>query len=494
MKGPDEIGADALVGSPMSTAGFGLLVYNSSWMRTSGSAFRRKLISAVLAVVSSALPCIRADDWPMMGGRPDRNMVSNEKGLPVEWEWKENAPKKNIKWAAGLGDVTYGSPVVSGGRVFIGTNNDDPAVKQKRGVLKCFAEKDGSLLWRVVHDKLADAGEDDSAIGICSTPCVVDDRVYYVSNRAELICLAVQDGRQIWVLDMRTALGISPNQASASSPIIVGDLVFLVTGHGASHRSGIVKNPQAPSFIAVNRTTGKVTWQDNSPGAKILTGQWGSPGYGVVAGQPQVAFPGGDGWLYSFEPTTGKLLWKFNCKAHEAVSSKGEPETTYNVVAAPVFFGERVFIAVGEPEASTGPGALRCIDARQRGDVTKSAEVWRLGGKEFNDSLSTVAVHDGLVYAADAPGYMSCIDASTGQRLWGHDHLSNIWGSPLVADGKVYVQTGEGVVHVFQAGREKKLLAKNDTLPEVAHGTPVVANGVLYITGQRKLYAITAAK
>ena len=117
----------------------------------------------------------------------------------------------------------------------------------------------------------------------------------------------------------------------------------------------------------------------------------------------------------------------------------------------------------------SGPGALRCIDARQRGDVTKTAEVWRLDGEGFNDSLSTVAVHEGLVFAADGPGFLHCIDAKSGERLWSHDHLSNIWGSALVADGKVYVQTGEGVVHVFQAGREKKLLAKNDTLPEVAH-------------------------
>jgi outer membrane protein assembly factor BamB len=435
---------------------------------------------------------LRADDWPMMGGRPDRNMVANEKGLPVEWG--EGATKKNIKWSADLGDVTYGSPVISGGRVFIGTNNDEPAVRQKRGVLKCFSEKDGSLLWRAVHEKLAEAGEDDSAIGICSTPCVAGDRVYYVSNRAELVCRTVEDGKPAWTLDLRGAFGVTPNQASASSPLVAGDRVFVVTGQGANNRTGVVKNPSAPSFIAVDCKSGKPIWQDSSPGAKIITGQWGSPGYGVVDGQPQVAFPGGDGWLYSFEPATGKLLWKFNCKAHEKTSAGGEPETMFSLVAAPVFAGSRVYIAIGEPEASTGPGALRCIDARGRGDVTGSAEVWRLGGKEFSDSLSTVAVHDGLVYAADAPGFLSCLDAETGKRLWSHDHLSNIWGSPLVADGRVYVQTGEGVVHIFQAGREKKLLAKIGVLPDVAHGTPVAANGVLYITGQKKLYAIAVSR
>lgn len=423
----------------------------------------------------------------MLGGRPDRNMVSNETKIPTDW-----SATKNIKWSADLGQVTFGTPVVSGGRVFIGTNNDDPASNEKRGVLKCFSEKDGKLLWRAVHAKLDDPGEDDGGIGICSTPCVAGDRVYYVSNRAELVCCAVADGKQVWLIDLRTAFGITPNQASASSPLVVGDLVYVVTGHGANSKTGVVKNPAAPSFLAVDRHTGKVAWQDSTPGAKIITGQWGSPAYGVVDGQPQVLFPGGDGWLYSFEPKTGKLLWKFNCKAHEKLSAKGTPETQFNLISAPVIFENRVYVAIGEPEASSAAGAIRCIDAKQRGDITQTAELWRLGDKDFNDSLSTVAVHQGLVFAADAAGFLTCIDAANGKRLWSHDHLANIWGSPLVVDGRVYVQTGEGVVNIFEAGREKKLLAKNESLPDMAHGTPVVANGVLYITGQKKLYAIAA--
>lgn len=443
------------------------------------------LLAGTFLLAAGSAP---AADWPMWGGSPERNMVAKESGLPVDWSGAKAA--QAIRWSGDLGTVTYGAPVVSGGRVFIGTDNDDPSVKQKRGVLKCFAEKDGKLLWRVVHEKLTDASEDDGSIGICSTPAVAGDRVYYVSNRGELVCRAVEDGREIWTLDMRKTLGVSPNQASASSPLVAGELVFVLTGQGANYRTGAVKNPEAPSFLAVHRQTGKIAWQDNSPGAKIITGQWGSPGYGVVEGVAQVAFPGGDGWLYSFEATTGKLLWKFNCKAHEKPAPTGEPETIYSLVTAPVFVGSQVFIAIGEPEAASGPGALRCIDARKRGDVTQTAEVWRVDGAQFNDSLSTVAVHDGLVYAADTAGFLSCTDAITGQQLWVHDLLSNIWGSPLVADGKVYVQIGEGAVFVFQAGREKKLLAKNELLDDMGHGTPVAANGTLYITGQKKLYAI----
>ena len=447
----------------------------------------RAALALAAALAGGGRPAAAAD-WPMLGGRPERTMVAAETGLPAEW-----SGTKNVKWSAELGDVTYGSPVVADGRVFIGTNNDDPADKTKRGVMKCFAEADGKLLWRVAYDKLPDPAEDDSGVGVCSTPAVADGRVYYTNNRAELVCREAATGKAVWTLDFR-ALGVTPNQASSSSPVVADGRVFVVTGQGTNYRTGIVKNPAAPSFVAVDAKTGKVLWQDASPGAKILTGQWSSPSYGTIGGRAQVLFPGGDGWLYALAPDSGKLLWKFNAKAHEKPAADGEPETMFNLVAAPAIVGDRIYFPIGEPEASAGPGALRCLEPKGDGDLTKTAEVWRLGGEEFHDSISTPAVHDGLLYTADTTGVLVCVDAATGRRLWMHDHLANIWGSPLVADGKVYVQTGEGVVNVFATGREKKLLAKNDRLTDVGHGTPVAANGVLYITGQRKLWAIAAGK
>src|SRR3712207_6281122 len=72
-------------------------------------------------------------DWPMWGGTPDRNMVSPMKGLPTEWDIKT---KKNVKWVAALGSQSYGNPVVAGGMVFVGTNNEaarDPKQTGDRG-------------------------------------------------------------------------------------------------------------------------------------------------------------------------------------------------------------------------------------------------------------------------------------------------------------------------------------------------------------------------
>jgi outer membrane protein assembly factor BamB len=465
----------------------------------------------------------RKGDWPMFGGRPDRNAVSDEKGLPTEWSWE---PRKNVKWVAELGDHTFGSPVVANGRVYIGTNNGkprDPEVKGDRGILMCFSAADGKFLWQAVHEKLFPNDSekthayDFTGIGVCSTPCVAGDRVYYVSNRGELVCCDAegftdgendgpikdeklarkQDADFLWLLDMRKELGITPHQGSASSPLVVGDLVFVVTGQGRDYTTRKVENPKAPSFIAVEAATGKVVWQDSSPGDRIMSGQWGSPAYGLVEGKPQVAFPGGDGWLYGFEPATGKPLWNFNCKAHEKFKD-GKPETTNQLVATPVFVDDRVYISVGEhPDIGGGPpGCLRAIDATKRGDITKDGEVWRLDGANFQQSLCNVAVDNRLVYAVESSGYVNCVDITSGRIIWRHDLLSTVFGSPLVADGKLYIQSGEGDVFVFAAKNVDRLLAKN-RLPHLADGTPVAANGVLFLAGGQtgmRLYAIALDK
>jgi outer membrane protein assembly factor BamB len=444
----------------------------------------------LIGIIAFAPRPLSADDWPMLGGRPDRNQVSSEKGLPVEFD---AAKKKNVLWSVDLGTTTFSTPVVSNGRILVGTSNDRG--KDDKAVLRCF-DTSGKPLWKIVHDKLETGeSEDAGGIGICSTPCVIEDKVYYVSNRAELVCRVAQDGKVVWSLDFRKELGVSPHQGSASSPLVVGDLVFVHTGHGVDYKKNKVLNPKAPSFIAVNRSTGKIVWQDNSPGTKVIRGQWSSPAYGVVEGRAQVIYPGGDGWLYSFEPTTGKLLWKFNCKGHEKLDAEGKPETHAQLVASPVIVGHRVIISNGvDNDEASGPGCIRAIDARGTGDITGTGELWKLAGEAFAVSISTVAVHEGLVYAIQQPGLIDCIDLETGKRIWQHDMLSVSWGSPLVADGKVYVRNGDGEVLILKTGREKKLLAKHSGLPDIDNGTPVAANGVLYFAGNKKLFAVAESK
>ena len=470
--------------------------------------------------VDAGAPTPRSGDWPMWGGTVSRNMVSAEKNMPVKWDVES---KKNVKWVAGLGSQSYGNPIIAGGKIFVGTNNQaerNPMVTGDKGVVMCFRESDGEFLWQAIHDKLSAGRVNDwPEQGICSSGVVEGDRYYYVSNRCELVCVDVEGfadgendgpvtdekitGKQaadiVWSFDMMSEdLGVFPHNLATSSPVIVGDLIYLLTSNGVDEGHLNIPSPRAPSFLAVNKKTGTLAWEDGSPGDDILHGQWSSPAYGEVDGQGQVYFPGGDGWLYAFEPKgdadgLGKLIWKFDCNPKDSKWELGGRGTRNSLIATPVFFDNKVFIAVGQdPEHGEGPGHLWAIDASKKGDVTASAKLWHFGDKDFNRTISTVAIADGLLYAVDLSGFLNCLDLKTGKKLWTYDTLAAVWGSPYVVDGKVYLGDEDGDVVVLEHGNrtnKPKVLAEN-MMNDTVYGTPVAAKGVLYVMTRSRLYAL----
>jgi WD40 repeat protein len=469
---------------------------------------------------------VRGRDWPMFGGSTARNMVNDvESDIPIAWAIDEDE-RRNIKWVAQLGSRAYGGPAIAGGKIFVGTNNEhprDPKVQGDKGIVMCFRESDGQFLWQAVHEKLPQGRVNDWPVqGVVSTPVVEGGRLYYVSNRCELVCADTENGHAVWRLDMIQELGVYPHNLAICSPLIVGDLVFVVTGNGVDEGHITLPAPNAPSFLAVNKRTGKVVWQDASPGKKIMHGQWSNPAYAEANGKPQVIFPGGDGWLYAFEPATGKLIWKCDCNPKDAVYQLGHRGTRSDFIATPVVYDGKVYIGVGQdPEHKEGIGHLWCIDISRHGDVSpelvvddsqfppktrpkpNSAVVWHFGGPAppeeasrlrhrrflFCRTLSTCAVHYGLVYAADLTGRVYCLDAQTGKRYWEHDMDDNCWSSPYWVDGKVYIGNDRGNIHVFLHGREKRLLNMINMGGKIL-GPPVAANGVLYVQTEEFLYAI----
>lgn len=447
----------------------------------------------------------------MWGGTPARNMVSSETNLPTKFDPNSGL---NVKWTAALGAQTYGNPVIAGGKIFIGTNNQslrNPKQGGDRGVVMAFRESDGKFLWQHANPKLASGRVNDwPQQGVCSSAFVDGDRLYYVSNRCELVCLDTEgfldaendgpftsetdtsgiDADVVWKLDMMGELEVFPHNLATSSPLVVGDLVFAVTGNGVDEGHIHIPSPLAPSFIAVNKQTGKLVWEDNSPGEKILHGQWSSPSYGVIEGVPQIIFPGGDGWLRAFEPETGKLIWQFDCNPKDAVWVLGGAGTRNNLIATPVIHDNKVYIAVGQdPEHGEGIGHLWAIDATKRGDITESGLVWHRGNKDFNRSISSVAVQDGLLYTADLSGFVYCLNAQTGEHYWTYDAYAAIWGSPYAVDGKVYIGDEDGDIAVLKAGKQKELLYEVN-MGSAVYTTPVAKNGVLYVTNRAMLFAL----
>jgi outer membrane protein assembly factor BamB len=236
----------------------------------------------------------------------------------------------------------------------------------------------------------------------------------------------------------------------------------------------------------VNKATGKLVWSDNSPGSRILHGQWSSPSVGTIGGVVQLVSAQGDGWVRGFEAATGRKLWEFDANPKDAVW----PKTRNDLIATPVIAGDRVYIGTGQdPEQGEGIGSFHAIDATRRGDITQSGRVWRFG--DIRRTVSTAAVFEGLVYISDFSGFLYCLEAESGKELWKHDLFSAVWGSPMVADGKVYLGDEDGDVVVLALGREKRLLAEPNMGGSV-YGTVTPARGTIFLNTQSRLFAIAA--
>jgi outer membrane protein assembly factor BamB len=449
-------------------------------------------------------------DWPHWGGGLGRNMVNTtEKNIPTTWDVESG---KNIKWVMPLGSLAYGNPVVAGGRIFSGTNNAaeyDKAVTGDKGNILCFNATDGTFLWQAVHDKLAAGRVNDwPGQGICSTIAVEGNRAWYLSNRCQVVCVDVEglkDGKNlgmtdetykgekkadiIWTYDMIEELGVFPHNLATSSPLIVGDRLFLVTGNGVDEAHLNIPSQASPSFVAFNKNTGELLWE-YAVHDRILHGQWSSPSAGMVNGKTQIIFPGGDGWVYALDAENGELIWRFNCNPADSEWELGGYGTKNNLIGTPIFVDGKVYASVGQdPEHGTGIGHLYCIDASGTGDVTATHQVWHRGNDDFGRTLSTAAVHDGILYVADLAGMFYCLDASTGKAYWTHDLKSAMWGSPMWVDGKIYIGDENENITVFAHGKEKKIVNIVD-MGEPVYTTPVAANGTLYIATKSKLYAI----
>ena len=502
------------------------------------------LIAAALA----GLPAIaHAADWPQWGRDHSKNMVSAETGLPVEATAGEAGdegvidPKttKNVKWVAKLGSQTYGNPVVANGRVYVGTNNDSPRDPNRQGdygVLMCLDEATGKFLWQLASPKLAAGTVSDwEQVGLCSSPAVEGERLYVITNRCEVLCLDVNgmangndgpftdeagyvggpdqppatigpaDADIIWRYDMRDELGVFPHQMTSSSPLVVGGRVYATTSNGVDWTLKHVPFPDAPALICLDKQTGRLVGQERSGiSRRMFKCNWSSPAYGEINGKGMVFFGGGDGWCYAFDPAPGtdgtlKEIWRFDCNAPEYRKGPdgqpikhGKPKGPSEIVATPVFANDRVYVAIGQdPEAGDGVGRLNCINpAAGMGDITQAGRVWAYD--QIGRSTSTASVGpDGLLYVADFAGKVYCVDANTGREVWVHDTQSRIWGSTLLADGKVYVGNEDGFVQVLQAGRAKKLLGEIEFGGPV-YSSPLAANGVLYVTTDQNLYALRA--
>lgn len=481
-----------------------------------------------------------AADQPQWGQAWSRNMVSSEKDLPESFDPKTGA---NIKWVVNIGTETHSTPIIADGRVYIGTNNQDPRDTNHvadSGVLMCFEEKTGRFLWQLVVPKREeDIYNDWPKTGMPSPVTVEGDRVYTVSNRGEVMCLdakGMADGNDgpyrdegahmiprstnsvppspalppgpndadiIWLFDLTREAGIWSHDGAHSSILIHGNYLYLNSGTGVDNTHRVIRTPNAPSLVVLDKRTGKLVARDGEHIAtNIFHCTWSSPSFGEVDGKPLLFFGAGNGVLYTFDflretqDTSVRTLHKvwemyFDPDApredihHYLTNRRESPCDFYGM---PVFDHGRIYVAAGgDLWWGKNEAWLKCIDPHGSGSLGTNAVVWSYPLEKH--VLSTAAVYNGLVFIADCGRKMHCVDAATGQGLWTQEIKGEVWASPMVADGKVYLGTRSGQFWVFGATREKKVLSTLE-LGSPISGTVTPANGVLYLATMNRLYAI----
>ena len=483
----------------------------------------------------------------MWGRDATRNMVAQVKGLPLEIvpgqytgdsEDIDIKTSTNVKWIAKLGSQSYGNPTVADGRVYVGTNNDvprDDRFQGDRSCVYCLDEQTGALIWQLNIPKLGTGKVSDwEFLGICSSPAIEGDRVYLVTNRCEVMCVDVngfKDGNQgfqdeasyyadndkppvevneetdadiIWKMNMIDECGVFPHNITSCSVMIVGDQIWTSTSNGVDYGHVETPAPNAPSMIVVDKKTGQLVGEEASGlSQNIYHSNWSSPAYLKADDKELVIFGGPDGVLYAFDPKPtededGFLVlnqaWKFDCNPPSyRVKEDGTPRKyatakgPSEVLGTPVVYNGRAYALVGQdPEHGEGVGNLVCVDAAGK-------QVW--GYDKIHRSMSTISIHGDLLFAADYSGYLYCLDADTGEEHWKYDTSAHIWGSTLVADGRVYVGIEDGFLVSAPATKEldEKDVKEIDFAVPI-YSSPIAANGTLYVATHTHLFAIAKTK
>ena len=468
---------------------------------------------------------VGAKDWPQWGGWSSKNNTPDGKNIPTEWDIDDGT---NIKWQAKLGSQSYGNPVIANGKVYVGTNNGAGHLKRypsnvDLGCLLCFDEKTGNFLWQHSSPKLPTGRVHDWPLqGVCCSPIVDGDRLWFVTSRGEVRCLDTEgflddenDGSYtaepnenkdeadvLWVYDMMAKLGVSQHNMCSCSVALHGEVLLVNTSNGLDESHINLPAPNAPSFIALDRNTGELLWTDKSPGKNILHGQWSSPTIGTFNGQAQAIFAGGDGWVYSFDPAgdgngNSKLLWKLDGNPKDSKWILGGRGTRNNIIATPVIYDGLVYVSVGQdPEHGEGPGHIWCIDPNKHGDVSSTIAKDASGNVIEHRRLQAVDLEAGEKIEANPNSavvwHYAEIDSNGDGKIKFEETMHRTIGTAAIKNDLFFIADFSGLFHCMDAKKVDESVTNSDgTHPPVQYwkydmfaaswGSPLIVEGKVYI-------------
>ena len=406
-----------------------------------------------LGIMVGCLGFLNAGDWPGWRG-PGGDGVSQEKNIPTIW-----SKDKNIRWRLPVEGKGHSSPVIIGEKVFLTTCVEG---KNERRLI-CVDKVKGAVIW----DKLVLTSELEkkhSENSFASATPAVDEKHIWVSfldfPNARLFCFD-HKGNKVWEQIPGKLLS---RHGFCSSPVIHKDLVIL---NGDQDADGYL--------VAYEKTTGKEKWRVSRPNktrsycTPVLVKTEKNPN------QTQLVLSGSK-CVTGYDADTGELLWIID-------------GPTEQYVASLVFLEQILFLTTGFPEYH-----LMGIKPDGRGNVTKSHVAWHIPHKENGPKgasyVPSPIAHDGHFYVVSDVGYLGCIEAKTGKRLWMEKLGRKHHASPVYSDGNFYFTDDDGITYVVKASPKFELVAKN-TMGESCYASPAISGGEMFLRTWNALYCIS---
>lgn len=435
--------------------------------------------TAVAAILLGAIAAQvgMASDWPYWRG-PEQNGISRETGLVDDWSFEGG---KNVLWKSDVGGRA--APIIMNGRVFLNcrTADDvtDPVEKiHAREQVICWDLESGDELWR---DKFNVFQTDIPAPRVGWGSMVGDTETgnVYCHSVSGIFRCYTPDGEVVWEHSLGEDVGkISGYGGRTQSPIIDEDRIIV--GYLVANWGDLKGPGPAHAFYAFDKRTGEIEWI-STPGGTPLDTTYTNPVIAVINGQRQLICGNADGGVYGINARTGQPIWGFR------MSKRG-------LNASPVVDGNYVYISHGEDNIDTTDfGRIQCIDATGTGDVTETHSVWRVDG--IKAGYTGLLVKDGILYVVADIGDLFAFDAKSGEQLWEHNLGTVGKGSPVWADGKLYVMEVNGSVHILKPSREGcETISRVDLSARVGSGmdeiysSPAISDGkVVLVTRDRTI-------
>ncbi|MEE8452366.1 MAG: PQQ-binding-like beta-propeller repeat protein [Thermoguttaceae bacterium] len=416
-------------------------------------------IASLSVALLAAASLADAADWLRYRG-PQGTGVATDAPLPATWSAEEN-----VVWKTPLPGFGSSSPIVLGDKLFLtcysgyGVDADEPGEQEDlRHHTLCIDRTTGKILWNRLSMPRLPEEEYESGIALhgyaSSTPVTDGEAVYCFFGRSGVWARKVDNGDRIWSASVG---GETHIWGSANSPILAGDLLIV----NASIES--------ESIVALNKKTGQQVWQ-----TKEIIESWSTPALVDLPGGKQELVVSTKGKVLGLDPASGEQLW-------ECASA--------NDYVCPIVVVDQDIVYI----SSSRERLTIAVRAGGRGDVTDTHLLWE---QRICSQVPSPLIHEGLLYWVDDRAYAVCLDAKTGEQIY-KERLdvsggsAKVYASVVLADGKIYaVSRTDGTV-VLAAGREFKVLAKNQLGDEsVFNATPLISNGQLFLRSDKALYCI----